>query len=390
MGTRTIVALSVLLLTIPVSFAATQKVLYTFTGGADGGQPYAGVVFDSAGNLYGVTQFGGLYGQGTVFQLTPSPDGTWTETVLYNFTGGADGAMPVGGLGIDGSGNLYGSAINGGDPSAQCGTLFRLSPSESGWTFSVTHTYLGAPQDGCAPASNDTTVAGGENNQGAGWGDHGLYSFGGSGGSQPWGDTNWDYGTAFSGGAHGLGTLYYLKFYCPDSSPEQKCRKSVVPIHAFAGGKNGAHPLGNLLAFKYGTLIYGTATVGGVANHGIVYQMSQKPTGGWKFSAMYRFSGHDGDSPSAGVIADASGNFYGTTTWGGSDPGYDGTVFKLTPGVNKHGKPIWNLTTLYNFTGGADGGEIYSGVIFDDAGNLYGTTVSGGAYNQGVVYEIIP
>ena len=137
MRPKTIVVLTFLLCSISSGNAATQKVLYAFTGGVDGNSP-SGVIFDPAGNLYGVTQFGGLYGQGTVFQLTPS-GGSWTETVLYNFTGGSDGFWPIGGLAIDEAGNLYGTAS--GDPSAQCGTVFKLAPSNSGWTFSPAYLY---------------------------------------------------------------------------------------------------------------------------------------------------------------------------------------------------------------------------------------------------------
>jgi len=131
-----------LLFSILDARSSTQKVLYTFTGGLDGAQPFqAGVIFDQSGNLYGVTEYGGAYNFGTVFQLTPSPSGEWTETVLHSFTGGADGDLPQGGLATDGAGNLYGTTSDGGDPNAYCGTVFSLSPSPSGWTFTVLHTF---------------------------------------------------------------------------------------------------------------------------------------------------------------------------------------------------------------------------------------------------------
>jgi uncharacterized repeat protein (TIGR03803 family) len=366
-----------------LAHAATQKVLYTFTGGADGAQPYAGVIFDKAGNLYGVTQAGGLYGQGAVFELSPSPDGTWTETVLYNFTGHTDGALPIGALRIDDAGNLYGSAANGGDPSAQCGTLFELSPSEGGWTFTVTHTFLGYPDDGCHPTNNWTTIAGGSNNDGAAWGYRGMYSFGGSGGSQPWGN-----GIAYTGGAHGYGTVYDLQFRCPAVPAQGKCYKRVIARHAFSGGKNGSNPMGDTLDLNVGGsyVTYGTTTKGG--GSGTVYQLAQNAKGGWTFHVIYRFSGTDGAYPSAGLITDSAGNLYGTTTWGGTNDA--GTVFKLTPSLNKYNKVVWSLTTLCSFTGGDDGSDIYSGVIFDSAGNLFGTAVKGGTYGQGVVYQILP
>ena len=172
---KVIVVLTFLLFAVSSGQAGNQKVLYTFTGGVDGSQPYqAGVIFDSAGNLYGVTQYGGAYGQGTVFQLTPSPDGVWTETVLHSFTGVPDGEQPQGGLAIDGAGNLYGTTSWGGDPSAWCGTVFELSPSNSGWTYSVLHTFTNG-QDGCSPQADlffdgysifGTTAGGGAGRQG--------------------------------------------------------------------------------------------------------------------------------------------------------------------------------------------------------------------------------
>jgi len=152
MRAKAIVVLTFLLFSVSSGLAGTEKVLYTFTGGLDGGQPYqAGVIFDQSGNLYGVTQYGGAYGQGTVFELTPSPDGTWTETVLYNFMGAPDGAQPQAGLSIDGSGNLYGTASIDGP--GGCGTIFELSPSESGWTYSILHAFAGG-KDGCGPIAD--------------------------------------------------------------------------------------------------------------------------------------------------------------------------------------------------------------------------------------------
>jgi len=396
MRAKALVLLSFLILSISLASAATQKVLYSFSGKPDGSEPYAGLVADAAGNLYGVTEFGGLNDQGAVFELTPSPNGTWTESVLYSFAGYPDGAEPLGGLRIDGSGNLFGSAAIGGDRNAQCGTLFELSPSGSAWTFSLLHTFLGAPNDGCSPAADMagglTTVLGGQYDQGSAGRGPGsrMASFGGNGGSHPWGSVNSDYfGTAFDGGAHGLGlgTVYSLNFHC-----NNKCSTTAVPLHTFgvgkSGTKNGAHPLGNLLNLTVSgvPVMYGTTSSGGTGR-GIVYQLTQQYPH-WIFKVLYRFSGSDGSYPGAGLITDAAGNLYGTTVFGGPDN--SGTVFKLTPGLDKHNKKIWNLTTLHSFSGGDDGGDVYSGVIADPAGNLYGTAISGGAYGQGVVYQITP
>ena len=115
---------------------------------------------------------------------------------------------------------------------------------------------------------------------------------------------------------------------------------------------------------------------------------SRKPfeKGGWALSVLHSFSGLDGDGPGAGLIVDSAGNLYGTTLFGGANPGYAGTVFELTPGA----KNKWTEILQYSFSGGTDGGVITSGVVLDTAGNLYGTASTGGAHNQGVVYEVTP
>ena len=111
-----------------------ESVLYSFTGGSDGGSPYNGVAFDSAGNLYGTTPVGGSAGAGTVYELSPSAGG-WTLTTLYSFTGGDDGANPIGGVAVDAQGNVYGTTT--ADGSGENGTLWELSPSNGGWAFTV-------------------------------------------------------------------------------------------------------------------------------------------------------------------------------------------------------------------------------------------------------------
>ena len=158
----------------------TERVLYSFTGGADGLIPLAGLVFDAAGNLYGTTGYGGADGSGVVFKLAPNPDGTWTESVLYSFTGYADGSIPGAGLIFDPTGNLYGTTTSGGPFSAGecpagCGVVFKLAPNPDGtWTESVLHSFTGA--DGQYPRAGlvfdvagnlyGTTNGGGPDNDG--------------------------------------------------------------------------------------------------------------------------------------------------------------------------------------------------------------------------------
>jgi uncharacterized repeat protein (TIGR03803 family) len=410
MRAKVIVVLTFLLFSIPSSGqGGTEKVLYTFTGGLDGGQPMAGVIFDSVGNLYGVTQYGGAYNQGTVFELSPSPGGTWTETVLHSFTGGSDGSQPQYNLAIDGSGNLYGGAMSGG--ASYCGTLFGLSPSESGWTFTVLHTFTGGKDDGCGPSSDlflgggnygsgllGTTGAGGPADDGtvfefSSGTDH-IVSFWGTNGDAPTGLglSGWAvYGTTYAGGrqAGGGGGVVFEWSFPPN--PHIKYKFSTT-------GKAGFAPCGDL-AMQFNAdglgIMYGTTSQGGAGNNGTVYQLTQRPSDypeppfdTWAISVPHSFSGADGDgaNPYAGVVLDTAGNLYGTTVAGGADPGYAGTVFKLTPGA----KNKWTETVLYSFSGGNDGSEPYASVVLDNAGNLYGTTYQGGAYNQGVVYEVTP
>jgi uncharacterized repeat protein (TIGR03803 family) len=396
MRAKAIATLTFLLLAVCIAGAATQKVLYTFTGGLDGGDPYAGVIFDRAGNLYGVTQTGGMYNRGTVFKLSPSPS-AWTETVLYNFTGGPDGGEPIGGLVIDDSGYLYGTASAGGDPIYNCGTLFQMSPLHGGgWDFEVLHRFKGPENnDGCSPAAKlryvdgglwGTTVNGGSRYYGAAFvldadGFWSVNSFLGRNGQWPWGGiNNWSYGTTFTGGSHTEGKVYQVIWGI-----------GFKVIHGFSlTGKPGYNPFGELLTSTVVGVrtMYGTTYAGGVGGGGTVYRLreSQTKPNVWLTNVLHSFSGQDGEGPGAGVIADAAGNLYGTTTYGGTDAGSAGTVFKLSPGV----KNTWTHTILYSFTGGIDGGELTSGVIFDEVGNLYGITSSGGAYNKGVVYQIIP
>jgi uncharacterized repeat protein (TIGR03803 family) len=146
-------------LTLNPDEAWTERVLYSFTGGADGSTPYAGLTFDAAGNLYGTTFFGGADGNGVVFKLAPNPDGTWTESVLHSFKGG-DGANPLARLTLH-AGNLYGTTPNGGDynacPSVECGVVFKLTPTSSGWSETVVRTFLGLGDDPLAPVTFDST-----------------------------------------------------------------------------------------------------------------------------------------------------------------------------------------------------------------------------------------
>ena len=390
---KVIVVLTFLLLPFTSASAGTEKVLYTFTGGLDGAQPYqAGVIFDQAGNLYGVTQYGGVYGQGTVFKLTPSPDGTWTETVLYSFAGGSDGGIPQGGLATDGAGNFYGTTAFGGENNDDCGTLFVVW---QGIEFAVLHTFNDLTGDACQPESDlivdedtiigTTAYGGGPSEPGTvfvkepgeydawpckrtrfGSYPNGLSPFAGS-----------IYVTANTGGGKAWGTVF-------EFSNPMKTKHTFTPK-----SKEGDSPVGNLATQVNPDgvgIMYGTTSAGGASDCGAVYQLRQKQWGKWAISLLHSFSLYpiDGCSPWGGVVLDAAGNLYGTTSYGGT--GNAGTIFKLTPGA----KNKWTYTVLYTFTGSTDGNSPTGSLLLDSAGNIYGTTNYGGAYNQGVVYEVTP
>jgi uncharacterized repeat protein (TIGR03803 family) len=268
----------------------TETVLHSFTDGADGGAPWAGVIRDSAGDLYGTTTGGGPSDYGVVFKLNT----TGTETVLHSFTGGADGGSPLAGLIRDSAGNLYGTAQAGG--ASVLGVVFKL----------------------------DTT---------------------------------------------GTETV----------------------LHSFTGGADGATPFARLIRDSAGNL-YGTTQYGGGGSSGnncyyggcgAVFKLDTTGTE----TVLYGFTGGaDGENPYPGLIRDSAGNLYGTTLSGGASG--LGVVFKLdTTGVEM---------VLYSFEGRADGESPFAGLIQDSAGNLYGTTYGGGAFSStcrggcGVVFKLEP
>jgi uncharacterized repeat protein (TIGR03803 family) len=368
----------------------TEKVLYSFIGGDDGDQPYAGVIFDNAGNLYGTTQFGGAHGAGVVFKLTPSSIG-WIETVLYTFTGGTDGSLPLGSVVFDDAGNLYGAASQGGDPDCQCGVIYKLAPSGNEWTFSVLHALVGG-NDGSVPASSltyccgflrGTTVRGGSHGFGTAFSMNAtggfpfIVPFNGKNGNQPWAAPTGSHGTTYQGGKYSVGNVYELTF-----------GRNARSTYVFNPAKPlGYHPLGPLLKDVKGNL-YGTTYSGGIGGRGAVYGLFPIPgTSRYQPVALHGFTFTDGAGPASGLVIDAAGNLYGATVYGGTaSPNADGVVFKLTPGL----KNKWTETVLYNFSGGADGGDLYGTIVSDAAGNLYGTGIRGGAHGHGVVFKVIP
>jgi uncharacterized repeat protein (TIGR03803 family) len=353
--------------------------LYTFTG-ADGEYPLGNVVRDQAGNLYGTAFNGGDLsgcngsGCGVVFKV----DRNGRETVLYSFTGGADGAFPASDLLRDEAGNLYGTTHGGGDVSVSacsfnpgCGVVFKVDPTGK---ESVLYAFTGGA-DGLGPSS-------------------GLIRD----------EADNLYGTTVMGGdlirvcagfpAPGCGVVFKV---------DPTGKESV--LYAFSGGADGYAPYGDLLRGSAGEL-YGVASNGGDVSGfcgdfvldatgflgcGTVFKLD--PAG--KFAVLHTFHGADGGPfPDGWLVPDNEGNLYGMSGNGGDLSGCSGLGCGVVFKVDRRG----NETVLYSFTGGADGAETFAGVVRDEEGNLYGTTYFGGDFSGslctstgcGVVFKLDP
>jgi uncharacterized repeat protein (TIGR03803 family) len=309
--------------------ARTFTVLHNFAGFPDGASPFGGLIRDKSGNLYGTTLNGGADNYyGTVFKLSKG-----NETILYSFTGGADGADPWTGLVRDGAGNLYGTTNAGGTGG---GVVFKVNTSG---VETVLHTFNGGTTDGCAPYGPLILDKAGN-----------LY------------------GTTSGCGAFNGGTVFKVS----------KAGTETV-LHNFAGGSSD----GQMPAINTGVLmdavgnLYGFTELGGASDNGVVYKLSKSG----KLTLLHSFAGgtSDGARPYGTPVMDKLGNLYGTTYEGGQ---YSvGVVFKLS----KTGK----LTLLHTFViGSSDGENPEAGVILDATGNLYGDTVAGGAFNAGTVFKV--
>jgi uncharacterized repeat protein (TIGR03803 family) len=346
------------------SSGKSEKVLHAFAP-RDGANPQA-LVTDGEGNLYGVDYIGGNVagsscsysigtGCGSVFELSPTSSGGWKFSVLYKFTGGADGRGPVD-LAIDADGNIFGVAQEGGNTTGcvgghGCGTLFELERSASGRHFTVLHSFTG-PADGSIPAALTRDAAGS------------LYVTLQNGG-------NTDCGV-------GCGTIFRMQ---PTSS--KGWRGSTLRIFDWTFNNQGAASPYGRVNFDADGNLYGVAGGGTYntvwsANFGVVYKLRPSSAGQWKETVLYSFcpgttvNCNDGANPVAGPILDSSGNIYGTTVYGGL---YNsGTVFELTPSTSG----LWGDSVLYSFTGGTDGANPVSPVTFDAGGDLFGTTQNGG------------
>jgi len=349
--------------------APTYTVLYSFTGGVDGGVPAAGLIRDEAGNLYGTTSAGGSSGAGVVFKLDPSGK----ETVLYSFTGGADGGIPVGSLIRDQVGNLYGTTVGGGNFTSPmcagfgCGVIFKLDPSGN---ETVLHAFTNGADGGSPMAALIRDEAGNV---------YGTASTGGNGSSSC---------------PFGCGLVFKL-----DSSGNE------TVLYTFSGSADGASPDASLLRDGSGNF-YSSAQFGGNFTSpvcagfacGVIFKLDLSG----KETVLHTFNGTDGASPYDGLTRDAAGNLYGTTGYGdntsASCPNGSsgcGVVFKLNPRSRQY-------MVLYAFTGEADGYQLFGGLTraggdegFDADQTLYGTTFLGGnfsgpcgAFGCGVIFRV--
>jgi uncharacterized repeat protein (TIGR03803 family) len=324
-------------------------ILYNFTDGADGGNPESTLVMDSSGNLYGTASNGGANGKGVVFEVAPNG----TETVLYSFAGGNDGSTPTAGLIVDQNGNLYGTTSQGGGKKSctgGCGTVFELSP---GGTETVLYRF-GGQADGWAPMGSLVADSSGN-----------LY-----------GTTEYA-GNRGQCASNGCGTVFKLS----------NGVKTI--LHTFTGSSasDGANPVANLIFDASGNL-YGTTTIGGTGTNcgtpgcGTVFEISS----GGAESVLYSFKNYthvdmyDGATPEGGLLLDGNGNLFGTTAQGGNSSNR-GTVFELAPNGTE--------TVLFTFLHGSVTGYTPSGSLIEDvAGNLYGTTSSGAQFHSGNVFQI--
>jgi uncharacterized repeat protein (TIGR03803 family) len=351
-----------------------ESILHTFTAPPDGATSYVGLLRDSSGVFYGETLNGGSNGAGIIFKLTPPPTACaavlcpWHETILHQFSGGSgDGANPYGDPIEDSSGNIYGTTTGGG--STGFGTVFKL---DSAGNESVLYSF-GEPPDGAEPSGALLLEAGNL------------------------------YGVTVLGGTASAGTVFEL-------SPSGSGWTEQV-LHDFTEGSDGGFPIAGLIADERGNL-YGTTDAGGIdcavlGSCGVVFELSPNLNGTWSETVLHTFTGvPDGAAPWVGaLIRDSAGNLYGTTQYGGIATGCPfgsigcGTVFELSP--NGSG---WTENILYSFTGGADGSEPIGPVTMDAHGNLYGAAFNGGDLNSnnpactyngtpvgcGVVFKLTP
>lgn len=399
------------LLPVPLAQSTAEKTVYAFgsPGGGDGMYPYFSPTFDTSGNIYGTTLDGGTSNAGIILQLSPGASGEWTETVIHEFSGKEDGGAPFAGLAFDKEGNLYGTASYGGANGT--GVVFELSPSGNDWTYKVLYSFGAYPASGDGFGPNSTPVFDKDGNI------YGITNEGGVPGCfegcgtvyelSPTGGGNWteklihtfqsnaEDGELPTGGLliDGAGNLYGttqnggtagsgVLFKLTYSSSQAAWVETI--IHQFVGGRSGSFPINVVLITDGAHNLYDTTQGGGVYGHGTVFESS--PTSkGWKTEILYSFNEEytgDGQAPEAGLAMNKEGDLYGTTMFGGAS-NYYGTVFKLS----KSSSGSWTETVLHSFDG--NDGFYPEAPVTLRGGWLFGTTTNGGN-NAGVVFQNRP
>jgi hypothetical protein len=410
-----------LLMALSCSLASAQVItsLYQFRSvGADGAYPESGVVPDNIGNLFGTTTAGG-YGYGTVYKLTkPQMVGAfWKRTVIYRFRGVQDGCNPYGGVLLTSSGVLYGTTYGCGAFAE--GVVFSLTPlgTGQGWRYRVLHQFGSVTNDGShafASLAMDkvgvlygTASGGGQYNWGCvfslrqmsseNWTTTIIHSFGAtsSDGNEPnsvlavdqtgalYGTTPYGGGiTTLGCGANGCGVVFKLS---PPSPPSKTWTETI--IHSFSGLGDGSYTFGPVLLDNAGN-VYGVANQGGSCpGCGVVYQLAPPQTvdESWTENVLHDFSGSgDGAHPYGGLVFDSAGNLYGTTQGGGQG---HGVVFTLTPAILGGN---WSESTVDFKSNGTAGDNPLGDLTVDSSGVIYGTTVQGGYPGLGTVFSLAP
>ncbi len=339
-----------------VNAASREHVLHSFTGApSDCASPYVRVTADSNGNLYGTTIVGGTFNRGCVFQISPQPDGSWTEKVIYSFSG-PDGDSPAASLLLDATGNLFGTTAGGGD--FNLGVVFELTPSAGTWTETVLHSF-GSGTDGYDPQAELIFDPAGN-----------LYGTTQFGGTQAGLDNG---GTVFRLTPSSSGWTETLLYSFPGSY--------LGPDGDLPGGSVGMDRAGNL---------YGVTQAGGANGKGAIYELSPQADGSYSESILFSFNTSDGQLPNSTPVFDSAGNLYGTTEFGGDaqlcPPNGCGTVFEL----KKNANGSWTLSVLRALYKNKDGWEAVGPVAFDVRGNLYAAAQAGAAYSAGAIYELTP
>jgi hypothetical protein len=279
--------------------------LWSFGASGDAANPFAGLAMDKSGKLFGTSSDGGLYSSGTVFELSPSATGAWSEKVLYSFgAASSDGANPYAALTIDSSGNLYGTTLGGGSASCDpftlgCGIVFELSRTSGGWTETILHLFQADGTDGFYTQSPLVMDKAGNL--------YGTTQYGGSRGQCVVG---------FS--TQGCGTVFEL-------SPSSSGWTEQI-LYDFPGGSGGSLPDSGLLLDHAGNL-FGEMASSSTSN-GAVYRLVRTTSGKWSSRILVNFNGTDGNNPQGGLIFDGSNSLLGTTITGGT--GGHGVVFQLT------------------------------------------------------------